>query len=181
MARKTDPAEHVYFEEAQPIGVRNFEKRFGFEDSQVVHQNVRRTKLVCDLQKKRLDLRLVADVASCRQRAHTMRADRPFGFADARFESVDSGASRLLFSCLLAGFGVVASLVAIVAALWIGRISHQNVCQVIASLDQVELRTVLVVISGDVLRGDFDLRCNFFVQDFVGGQRSPDIALKVIN
>src|SRR6267143_7288521 len=58
VARKTDAAEHIHFEEAQPIRVRNLEERFRFEDSQVVHQNVG----LWDLLQEQLDTRESAKV-----------------------------------------------------------------------------------------------------------------------
>ncbi len=39
-ARKSNAAEHVHFEESQPIGVGNFSERFDLEDAEIVHQNI---------------------------------------------------------------------------------------------------------------------------------------------
>ena len=49
----------------------------------------------------------------------------------------------------------------------------------ILRLDQVELTFVRVVIVGDVLIGNIDLRNDFFVQDLVDRDRSPDVPLEV--
>ena len=42
MPAHADPAEHVDFEEAAPIVVRNFLKRLGLKDSEIVHQDIDR-------------------------------------------------------------------------------------------------------------------------------------------
>ena len=42
MPAHADPAEHVDFEEAAPIVVRNFLKRLGLKDAEIVHQDIDR-------------------------------------------------------------------------------------------------------------------------------------------
>ena len=53
--------------------------------------------------------------------------------------------------------------------------------QVVSRLNKIELRLVLVVVSGNVLLRDIDLGSNFLVQDLLRGQGSPDIMTKIVN
>src|SRR5262245_50839619 len=39
-AREAYPTHHVGFEEAQPIGIENLEKRLRFEDTEIVHEDI---------------------------------------------------------------------------------------------------------------------------------------------
>ena len=40
MARESNGAQHVYFEQPQSIGVGSFRERFDLEDAEMVHQNI---------------------------------------------------------------------------------------------------------------------------------------------
>ncbi len=46
--------------------------------------------------------------------------------------------------------------------------------------DQVELRFVSIVVVGNILIGDVDLRRDLLIQNFLDGKRAAEIALKVI-
>jgi hypothetical protein len=57
---------------------------------------------------------------------------------------------------------------------------NHDLGQVILGFDQVELGLVIVVVIAHVLVGDVDARGNFFVQDFVAGERAAQVALEVV-
>src|SRR5947209_9687857 len=82
---------------------------------------------------------------------------------------------------LLVGFSFVLRLVILqMAHLRAGSSGHENLRQMVLRFDQVELRFVSIVVVGNILIGDVDLRRDLLIQNFLDGKRAAEIALKVI-
>jgi hypothetical protein len=82
----------------------------------------------------------------------------------------------------LSGIGFILRLVILeVMDLRIGGSGHQDAGEVILRLDQVEFRLVGVVVIRNVLVGHVDLGGDFFVQHFVHGEGTAQIALEIVH
>ena len=89
--------------------------------------------------------------------------------------------SRFYHLDLLVCVGLVQRLVLHVAGFGIGCGGHHNLRQVVAGLDQVELRLVGVVVRGDVGVGDGDLGRDLLVDYLFDGDITAELTLQVVH